>query len=195
MEFQQRGAVHFHILTDLEQWHINLYQKELARFWATLVEEPDIYYMRIAYNKRLKKFRPNGREARNSREAVYDVHVHPSTWQVLRSADGAARYVTKYALKVEQKEVPPGFRLSGRFWGAPHAYSIKNLVEKWTYVDENSLQEILALMGRDFSSYEYLPKIIVGDTSRILEILEREQDIDGTRQIDPPDLQNPNNVL
>jgi len=36
----------------------------------------------------------------------------------LRTADGAARYVTKYATKTRQKSVPEDYRSVGRFWGA-----------------------------------------------------------------------------
>lgn len=35
----------------------------------------------------------------------------------LRSKDSAARYASKYAYKVEQKDVPEGFENVGRFWG------------------------------------------------------------------------------
>lgn len=46
-------------------------------------------------------------------------HLRAGTRQErIRERDGAAKYVTKYALKTEQKKVPDGFVDVGRFWGA-----------------------------------------------------------------------------
>jgi len=176
MEFQTRGAVHFHIMLDLGQFHINLYREELARLWAHITEPYGGFeYSRIKPDRFKRKLVRVDLDPKNSKAAVFEVARHPRTWELLRSKDGAAKYVTKYALKSEQKDVPPGFKFAGRFWGTTQEYSMSNLVETWVHVDENGLEEMLRLMNRDFSSFEYLPKIIVGDTSKILEILSKEE--------------------
>jgi len=90
LEFQKRGAPHFHILLqvgltneeapDLRRW--------VSKVWFKIVKSGD------------------------------DLHLLAGTnWENVRETDGLAHYVTKYCSKTYQKQVPDGFRQVGRFWG------------------------------------------------------------------------------
>jgi len=87
IEFQKRGAPHFHILArgitvdnDTRRW--------LSKRWYTIVGSNDTKHLWAG--TRLER---------------------------LRSKDGAAHYAVKYAYKMKQKIVPRDYRNIGRFWG------------------------------------------------------------------------------
>lgn len=84
IEFQERGAPHFHIFTNCK------FPKEwIARRWYGIVGSDDARH--LVAGTRIEAIRA-GRH-------------------------GARAYAGKYAAKQQQKEVPHGFALVGRFWG------------------------------------------------------------------------------
>lgn len=91
LEFQDRGAPHFHMLTDIDGWEID--RDWLGRTWSRIVDG-------------------GGK--------CYRVHAHVKQWEVMRKKDGAVRYVAKYAKKQKQKIVPEGYDKVGLFWGTSH---------------------------------------------------------------------------
>lgn len=112
LEFQKRGAPHFHILLTLPP--PNHHQRvKFARDWANIVEPQNWEYMRLSWEN--GKARYVGPSATNN--AVRLVHEHPIAWAAIRKKAGAARYVAKYATKLQQKTVPKSYRNVGRFWG------------------------------------------------------------------------------
>lgn len=87
MEFQSRGAVHFHIFTTTfvsYQW--------LAYEWARI----------CGYSG---KIRDDHEKSGTSIE------------KIRAGRNGTAKYARKYAAKHAQKEIPSGFLNAGRFWG------------------------------------------------------------------------------
>lgn len=105
-EFQERGAPHFHIMTTLpvpNQWE----RQTFASLWAIDVQGlEDWKYSRL-------KDRMYFLDQSN----VIEFHLRPRQWEPLKSKEGAARYATKYALKMQQKVPPKWFQDVGRFWG------------------------------------------------------------------------------
>jgi len=90
LEFQRRGAPHFHVLINValtvedHAWQ----QSWLSDRWYKIVGSGD----------------PN--------------HLLAGTrWENIREIEGARHYMVKYAAKTYQKEVPDGFTNVGRFWG------------------------------------------------------------------------------
>lgn len=84
------------------------------------------------------------------------------TWEALRSPDGCARYAAKYALKPEQKAVPPEFRDVGRFWGTSRGLTddIEPLDE--IEITEDELREALWALDHPTKKWDVLPKYIFG---------------------------------
>lgn len=115
LEFQERGAPHFHILTShkaitpkmrvrmAEKWVRDMIHADwfLA---GSIVESIDCnkceYDVMISHVKK-----------------TFAVALHRDTWQMIRDVNGAKKYVTKYASKPEQKVVPKSYQDVGRFWG------------------------------------------------------------------------------
>lgn len=112
LEFQKRGAPHFHILTTLKP-PTAPERLKLAHMWADIVESQNWPYMALTFE--------NGKVVylgeRLTNEAVVRVHAHKSAWSKIYKRDGARRYVAKYATKLEQKHVPRDYKNVGRFWG------------------------------------------------------------------------------
>lgn len=112
LEFQQRGAPHFHILLTLPAPGRNDRIK-IAAMWADIVESQDWPYSSLKATRGKLKF--DGSLRTNS--AVRSVHEHPLQLSAIRRKDGAKRYMVKYATKLTQKIVPKNYRNVGRFWG------------------------------------------------------------------------------
>lgn len=116
-EFQKRGAPHFHILFDGELDKM-ITTDNLSEKWFRIVMSLDWNHLKAG--TRLER---------------------------LRSSDGGKRYAVKYAMKMNQKVVPEGFRNAGRFWGNSKGVNpepigwaevsgkadLLNLVEDWEY--------------------------------------------------------------
>jgi len=121
LEFQKRGAPHYHILIDWPMPRTRQGEREVrfrvAATWYRIVGSGDAKH--LAAGTRTER---------------------------VRKDDGAKRYAVKYALKMEQKAVPPAYRNVGRLWGAsrdvmPVARAefqvteddIRGQIENWPY--------------------------------------------------------------
>lgn len=118
LEFQARGAPHVHILFDTPFPRANADGLKAFRFrvsaaWYAIVGSKDTRH--LSAGTRVER---------------------------LRKPDGAARYATKYAMKMRQKCVPPEYRNVGRFWGASR--DVKPEPEGFTRATEDDIREELA---------------------------------------------------
>lgn len=104
-EFQRRGAPHFHILLDCHVEQLTT-KKKVSQKWYKIVRSGDERHLKAG-----------------------------TRVEVLRSSDGGKRYAVKYAMKMQQKTVPDGFRNSGRFWGNSKGVAPEPL--GWVRVDGN----------------------------------------------------------
>lgn len=108
MEFQARGAPHFHLLTTIATANTSEARRAMAASWCKAVlGKGDRDYSDIST-----------RDRKSLRREMMAVHEHPSSMMDLWSEGGAIRYICKYAAKLNQKTVPQNFRNAGRFWGA-----------------------------------------------------------------------------
>lgn len=171
VEFQDRNAPHIHFLLDFGQEEIDKYHKQIAFFWSNTVVTNNWQYSSLRWDKKKRKLVQRGKQSLFARQAVEMVNAYDDQWAVLRSKDGGARYAMKYAMKKEQKIVPKNFSDMGRFWSTPQHLSLKNLVKTWTYTDEAGVDRMVELMGRDFTNWQYLPKIVIGNTDEICKML------------------------
>lgn len=153
LEFQRRGAPHFHILLTLPG--PGKCERELvAEIWSKIAEPVDLAYTGISS--------PYGRKNAvmgiSTRDSVFKQHRRQRTWEAVRSEDGAARYALKYALKAKQKDVPSVYRDVGRFWGRSGGVKIKDV--DFYLATEREAREAIVLLGRDMRGFEVLPKLI-----------------------------------
>lgn len=141
IEFQRRGAPHFHILLDIptSDARVELW----ARWWADISAR--------------------GLSAEEWRK-VYQVH-HRRGFEPVKKKDGAVRYALKYSLKTYQKEVPKDFRNIGRFWGASRGVkqSVGEPFTRFTFPDYMTESEKIAYIndyaGSNFDA-DFLPSVV-----------------------------------
>lgn len=143
LEFQERGAPHFHILLDMPA-PSKEEQKKAGKAWV-----------RIA-----SKTYPE------TREKMLKVHTFTGRkkkriWSDIWKKEGALRYMRQYAGKESQKRVPGQYSDVGRFWGTSR--NVPTRAEEKTYFrsSEGELRDLLRAKGRDdIASWELIPKYI-----------------------------------
>jgi len=157
LEFQRRGAPHFHIGLSVPMADVGYSGKLwLASLWAAICTEFDCLYS--SFYKRGDFSRGNCRVL-NTVAAVKEQHLRRGVWEDVRTSDGAARYVAKYASKGRQKDVPRVYRNVGRFWGVSSGFTRGDSIR--LSCNESQAREFLAYLGRDLSGFEVLPKVVV----------------------------------
>lgn len=135
LEFQQRGAPHYHVL--LSERPYKAIREDLAHRWSKIV----------------------GKGAEEQHK-VYQVHKHPASWEDIRHPDGAARYVAKYAAKQDQKDVPEWYQGVGRFWAA--SLDVRRSIPDpvTVEIEESELRGRLHTDGHPAHSWDVLPKYV-----------------------------------
>jgi len=147
LEFQRRGAPHLHIVTTLSNTSIAR-RRVMAKIWLNASSPGAYWYSDL-----------KTRELKHTAQTVYGVHCHEKAWEMIRSPDGASRYVLKYALKKSQKIVPRSYRNVGRFWGKSAGVTPGDGEE--IDVDESDMREYLKSMGNTQHDKPVLPKLLL----------------------------------
>lgn len=93
-----------------------------------------------------------------TRDAVRAVHEYHSAWEAVRDEDGAVKYVVAYATKPYQKTVPENYSNVGRFWAVSRDKKPEEGVTMGA--TEAQVREVVAALGRDFSGWDMLPRVV-----------------------------------
>lgn len=147
LEFQKRGAPHYHLLTTLRDCGLEN-RKRMALLWVTA------QFRMYAFDTNL-----SSNQMRVEMEKVESVHCHKKAWELIRKVDGAKFYVIKYAAKKEQKSVPEHFQDVGRFWGNSRDVPSQDFQE--VDVTEEELRLYLAEKGLSVANQLIIPKLII----------------------------------
>jgi hypothetical protein len=157
LEFQKRGAPHFHLLTEHDAITPRM-RVAVSEAWVSGIARGDWYRISVA-KEALKNTRVCEWDLfRKHLVNAYSFAMRKKTWEMLRSVDGAKRYVTKYAVKEYQKDPPEGFKGVGRFWGCSKNTKLRDGV----YVDaeEQELRSFLEEQAHATANWEVLPKYL-----------------------------------
>ncbi|GEM_PF-6172499 len=154
LEFQKRGAPHFHILVsvDLSQCTGGLIRKYRRRDGQTLWFDTN-QVMHNWVSERWAKIVATNKYWRSSPQD-YEKHRRVGcSWEQLRLQDAGVRYVLKHFSKKSQKQVPQGFQDVGRFWGASRNVRKSIVPIKVLNVDALQLEKLLERL--DWSGLEF----------------------------------------
>jgi len=151
LEFQARGAPHFHFL-HTRQNVFSADRRWLALRWADV----------IGLSEERRYCSLSDRRTHCMRMQCLRVNTHSKTWEEIRSELGARAYVNKYASKPYQKQVPDMYQNVGRFYGySRNVYrSIKEL--DTFQAEAHEIRAMLKSEGHKVGEWEYLPKYIFG---------------------------------
>ena len=149
IEFQKRGAPHFHIMTD---WPAIQYSDRiwLATTWAEC----------LGYGKQPYVKTEMDLDELDELQKVLKVHTHADSWQDIRETNGARHYIVKYATKTYQKTVPDQYRDVGRFWGNSADVTAMIKPDREILLDETTLRDTLESIGNGAYDLPILPKYI-----------------------------------
>lgn len=136
LEFQTRGAPHYHIL--LSCHHNELLHHKIALEWSLIVS----------------------RETFRERRKVMAVHEHAKAFERIREPDGAARYALKYLSRAKQKIVPEQYQNVGRFWGA--SKEVKKSIPTPTMVksEKSEIKALLHYERPELENWDVYPRYI-----------------------------------
>lgn len=164
IEFQLRGAPHFHIFTTDTEIN-DRSRRRMASTWARVIGlRDDGRYMGVYGNERI-----------DMNVDVVSVHSHERAWERIRSSEGCVRYAAKYALKTEQKFVPLCYQDVGRFWGC--SAGVRRAIKPVGSmpVTYEVLQEILKDESHPASGFDIAPTFLFNcDAVRTIEQALRE---------------------
>ncbi len=135
MEFQRRGAIHFHAflrvpaLPGLEEDRYEVLKAWGFGAWSEIVG-----------------FESDPVEAYHHERMGLRFNVSPGWYAGSLSALGIAEYLVAHAGKGAQKELPPGLVRPGRFWGAVGERHRRSAVETWDLCCEHSLADVMRVL-------------------------------------------------
>lgn len=147
LEFTKKDRPHIHILMDFAPSIVDRFY--LADYWANGVCIHWPVELQVPFLLQV-----------DTRNKMQKVHFHKKAWEILREKEGAARYVTKYATKLYQKEVPPNFSDVGRFWGASREVSLGDPEFKVDVTEDDLREWLKKTMDRDLDHFDVLPKYV-----------------------------------
>lgn len=150
LEFTRRHRPHVHILLSHIPTPVDRFY--LADYWANhvAIEWPGPTSLGgISFLNQV-----------SVRNKMFAVHFHKRTWEPLRDKDGGAKYVTKYAMKLQQKDVPKTFRDVGRFWGSSRGINVGDPEFECDVTEDDLRVWLKNTMGRDLDHFDVLPKYV-----------------------------------
>lgn len=150
-EFQQRGAPHLHIMLSNDEISPRM-RSQIALKWTERTVTSKWFEHRL-----IDCANPS-EEASKVTWKMVAVHSHPKSWELIKSQDGAIHYVTKYAAKAYQKDVPKQFQNVGRFWGCSN--TVRPKIKFEIDVTDDEVREFLAKNGHAAADWEILPKYL-----------------------------------
>lgn len=143
MEFQKRGAPHFHILLN----------------YGVVEDERDLYAGRWS-SAALSGI--VGKEDDRYQELwmkIFRVHKHHRQWQNKKEKDGIVRYMSSYLAKSYQKKIPKDYQDVGRWWSATRG--VADIEPASTYeIGEEGVRDYLGAIDSPLVSWEFLPKYV-----------------------------------
>ena len=145
LEFQQRGAPHFHILLNVR---LGLHKRERL---------PQRERVNAAWYRIVGSNEPKHRQA-------------GINWENVRLPDGLRHYAVKYMAKMEQKTVPPAYRNVGRLWGSSWGVRAKPIAT----VPANTMDVLIYLTGWRYQQnvVDSLPKVLYNASNDVCENLQ-----------------------
>lgn len=158
LEFQKRGAPHFHILSthDAISPRMRIF---IAEWWVRKMSGSDWFIAAAALDATMTD-RCEWEVMSSAIAKAYYFTLRQETWELLREKDGAKKYTTKYATKEYQKKPPGTYKNVGRFWGCSMKVSLGEGV--YEAMEEDKLRQFLDVTDHATKDWEILPKFLFG---------------------------------
>lgn len=156
LEFQKRGAPHFHILSTQKAISPRM-RIRVAEMWVGRMSKSEWLWI-AAMGESLATDECQWKLLSRVIAKAYWFTLRGETWEYIRDANGARKYATKYAAKEYQKTPPDDFEGVGRFWGCSKGVTLGEGV--YQPMGEKKLREYLASTEHATADWEVLPKYL-----------------------------------
>lgn len=158
LEFQSRGAPHFHILST-QKGISPAMRVRVVENWVARMSKEEWFEMEC-HSLAVRQDTCAWKMMANVIAKSYWFTLRSETWELLRSVDGGRRYATTYATKQYQKKPPGGFEGIGRFWGCSKQVILSDGVYK--EMGEEQLRAYLDKTDHATKDWQILPKYLFG---------------------------------
>ena len=157
LEFQKRGAPHFHILTEIDAITPNM--RVMAGIkWIQRIIEADWFMtcFREFSDGQVIGFQWQEYKAEVVKIAKFNMRTE--VWELAKHPNGMRNYAAKYAAKQYQKEVPKDYTEVGRFWGCSD--NVRPVPTRKVDTCEDDIRMLLQAADHTAQDYEILPKLL-----------------------------------
>lgn len=159
LEFQERGAPHFHVLTEFDVIPPYLRKAAAEKWTQRIVDAPWFLACFRKYSKG-KEIGFDWQAYKTEVLKIMSFNLHETFWELEKKKDGMRHYAAKYAAKTTQKDVPTGYTEVGRFWGS--SGGVKPSPKVIFDTCEDDIRGWLERAGHKSADFEILPKFLLG---------------------------------
>jgi len=157
LEFQQRGAPHFHILTQVNELNPSM-RVDAGMCWVRRIIEADWFMACFREYNNGTQMAFNYQDYKLEVLKIAKVNLHDTFWELAKSENGMRNYAAKYASKMYQKEVPENYLEVGKFWGKSKGVDLNPFAVSDTCEDD--IRKWLEDSGHKTQDWEVLPKLL-----------------------------------
>ena len=157
LEFQTRGAPHFHILLQTDCITPEL-RRDVAMQWTKRIIESNWFmacFRQFADGKEVN-FLWQDYKTHCMRIANFNMRVE--CWELAKSQKGLRNYAAKYAAKQYQKDVPKMYTEVGRFWGC--SKGVRPIEQNIVDTCEDDIRKLLESTDHKAEKWDVLPQLI-----------------------------------
>lgn len=158
LEFQKRGAPHIHVLLEVDEISPKM-RADVGLQWVERIATASWFEEWL-----LLKAEHARQILASEVSKMAQVACRYESWSLIREPIGARKYVTKYAAKQYQKDVPKRYSAVGRFWGCSRSVTPKPQVE--VDVTDDEVRDYLSERGHRAADWDHLPKFLFNIKSR-----------------------------
>ena len=157
LEFQKRGAPHFHVLTQVNELTPSM-RVDAGMCWVRRIIQANWFLSCFRKYRNGTELEFDYQDYKLEVMKIANVNIHETFWELAKSKNGMRNYAAKYASKMYQKEVPKSYNEVGKFWGKSKGVDLNPLI---TYdACEDDVRNWLENSDHKTQDWDVLPKLL-----------------------------------
>jgi hypothetical protein len=157
LEFQTRGAPHFHILLETREIAPKM-RIDAGMQWVSRIIEANWFTACFRNYEAGCEVEFDYQGYKTEVIKIAKVQLHEKFWELEKKQNGMRNYASKYASKMYQKKVPELYTEVGKFWGCGKEVRPKPEITFDTCEDD--IRNLLENSDHKAKEWEVLPKLL-----------------------------------